>query len=228
MADMFIEVEEAMKQERLEKLWQNYGGYLIGFIVLSILGTAGFSGYKSWDQGVRTTQTTQFIDAQQQEYPAQALLDLAPSFRPGLSTIAQLQAAGTMLEGGIEDEALSIYDNVAKDESAPVEFRELARFTLARLEARNDPDKALEHLTPLMDGSGAWRHHARLEAAIILAYDKQDFKSARNQLAALLSAEAVPQSLSKKASSLDILYALKQQEQENPESMQAIQPSASK
>ena len=46
MADIFAEVDEELKQERLEKLWKEYGGIFISCIAAIILGTAANSGYK--------------------------------------------------------------------------------------------------------------------------------------------------------------------------------------
>ena len=49
MTDLFAEVDEALRQERVAKLWQEYGRYLIGFIATLILLTALISAYKSWE-----------------------------------------------------------------------------------------------------------------------------------------------------------------------------------
>ena len=67
MADVFQEVDEMMKQERVEKFWKENGRWIIAFVVLTILGTALMSGYKSWNKSVQEKQTGEliaFLDAE--------------------------------------------------------------------------------------------------------------------------------------------------------------------
>lgn len=228
MADLFIEVEEAMKRERLEKFWATYGNYIVTLVILTIAGTAAYAGYKAWNETVRTQQTTQFLDTNTQDDP-QAMIALAPSLRPGLAAIARIDAAGDFLEQGQAEEAAKIFGDVANDNKAPKELQELAAFALARQKVASNPEQGLLALAPLYNGNGPWRYHARLEAAVILADSLHDYAAARNHLAVLLTEEDLPQSLSKKASSLDILYALKQHESgASGNGPQDIQPSADK
>jgi hypothetical protein len=53
MSDIFQEVDEIMKQERMEKFWKQNGAWIIAFIVLTILGTAAISGYQYCNAGVQ-------------------------------------------------------------------------------------------------------------------------------------------------------------------------------
>ncbi|MGB1911528.1 MAG: tetratricopeptide repeat protein, partial [Candidatus Puniceispirillaceae bacterium] len=55
MADIFDEIEEELKQDRLNSLWAKYGKYLIGFAVAIVALVAGFQGYKSWQKNTIET-----------------------------------------------------------------------------------------------------------------------------------------------------------------------------
>ena len=45
MSDIFREVEEDVRRERLEKLWKQYGDYVIAGVAVIVVGVAG---YKLW------------------------------------------------------------------------------------------------------------------------------------------------------------------------------------
>ena len=57
MADLFVEVDEALKQERLENIWKKYGGLFISVLIAIILGTAANAGYKYWKKSANIKQT---------------------------------------------------------------------------------------------------------------------------------------------------------------------------
>jgi hypothetical protein len=45
LADIFNEVDEAVRRERLEKIWQRYGTWIIAAAVLIVAGVGGWRGY---------------------------------------------------------------------------------------------------------------------------------------------------------------------------------------
>ena len=46
MGDIFREVDEELKQDRYEKLWRQYGKYVIAGAVLIV---AAVAGWKAWE-----------------------------------------------------------------------------------------------------------------------------------------------------------------------------------
>ena len=48
MADIFHEVDEEVRRERLKKLWDRYSIYLIGLAVLIVAGIGAWRGYEYW------------------------------------------------------------------------------------------------------------------------------------------------------------------------------------
>jgi len=48
LADIFHEVDEEVRRERLQKLWDRYSIYIIGLAVLIVAGMAAWRGYEWW------------------------------------------------------------------------------------------------------------------------------------------------------------------------------------
>ena len=48
MSDIFQEVDEDLRRERLKKAWDRYGIYVIAAALLIIVITAGYRGYEAW------------------------------------------------------------------------------------------------------------------------------------------------------------------------------------
>ena len=45
MGDIFREIDEELRQERFEKLWQSYGKYIIAAIVAVVVGVGGCKAF---------------------------------------------------------------------------------------------------------------------------------------------------------------------------------------
>lgn len=216
MADIFQEIDEAMRQERLEKLWKNYGAFIIGGIVAIILLTAGFVAWKNWQSTADRQATLKLHQAMNAQDPAQALSVLAGDTRPGHTGMAYLQAAGLYLERESRDKALQMYDALIRDESAPSDFVGLARILKARLlmdmtgREAVSPDLITEAIAPLLqDRTSPWHWHAALVQALYQANIAGEYEAARSTIAAILSADNAPGVLKNRVRALDHLYALK-------------------
>lgn len=213
MSDVFAELDEVMRQEKLAKFWHDNGSAIIAFIVLTILGTAAISGYKSWDAGIREAQTaTLLATVEAEDFPTN--LDLkALNLRGGLEAVTALQAAAKLMNDDKLDEALAIYTALATSKSAPQDMRELGTLMQARLSAAQENADAtvlIQSLSAIANrGKSPWRHHAHLDIAILKANAQQDFEGARMHLKAVLDAQGLPTGLTSRAGSLDHVYALK-------------------
>lgn len=212
MADIFREVDEMMKQERLERFWKANRLWIIAFIVLSIAGTAGVSIYKRWDNSVKEEQTSILLKASEKpDFPA-GLADIAKDFRPALRGIAYLGAAQSEYEKENQASALEFYKLAAQDKAIPAEYRDMALLMQTRLDSELPADDKLAKLGSISGNSKSpWRYHAALEAAVVLAHEKQDYAAARIELEKITKTNpALPSSFFAKAKNLEQLYAVKQ------------------
>lgn len=214
MADLFREVDEAMRQDRIAKFWKENATYIIAFILGTIVLTAAISGYKAWDSGVRKKQTQALIALQDaRDYPDNITGEAVSGLRPGLRGLALMDAAGKHVERKKTAEALRLYESVAADPEIPGDLRHLATLMNVRLLLNDDAADSgalIARLEPLWtDPESPWAAHARLEAAAIVANRLNDPDAARAHLNAIQDKIGLPATLYEKARALDHVYALR-------------------
>ena len=61
MSDIFREVEEDVRREKLVKFWKAYGDYLIALAALFIIGIAGWQLWQRYEARQRDAASTAFI-----------------------------------------------------------------------------------------------------------------------------------------------------------------------
>tara|TARA_B100001989_G_C24540559_1_gene467309 strand:- start:34 stop:714 length:681 start_codon:yes stop_codon:yes gene_type:complete len=216
MADIFAEVDEAMKQEKLQKLWENYGSLIIGAIILVILGTIGYEVNKGWKDSTNLKQTEKMLVLLEGENTDE-IIKQAAELQPGLEGLTLLNVAGNLARDGKTEEAFKLYQNMSGNTSLPRDIRSLADFMVLRLMLNVEAGQGVTAEKVISGLEKVWnnpenplRFHARLEAAIILANNIKNYADARNHLEFLMTEKSVPDSLKQKALSLDVLYSLKQ------------------
>ncbi|MFK7839491.1 MAG: hypothetical protein AB8B83_04100 [Bdellovibrionales bacterium] len=172
MSDLLAEVDEAMRQERLSKFWHDNKAFIIAFILLTILGTGATSTYRSWDQNVKTTQTSELITLQEaSDYPSN-MLEAELDFRPSIRGIALLSAASTAMQRDNMQDAQTLYARAVKDKGIPSQFRDLAIIMDTRFKMDDETIEAsalLAALDPILKGNSAWKPHAQIDAALLNA-----------------------------------------------------------
>lgn len=214
MSDVLLEVRQAMKQERMEKFWKNYGSFIIGLLVLLVLSTAANEGYKAWKSDQNKKQSVVFLDALDSK-DDKALLEKTAGLQNGLKTLAQLKAAGGFTTAADTQNAIAVYTDIIKNKDAEPEFKQIAEYALLHLDtALTAEEKVLRFSQMWADANNAMRFHAKLDAAVILANDLKKYKEAREQLQMLEDTEGAPKTLKQKATSLNILYTVLQTAQE--------------
>jgi hypothetical protein len=227
MNELIHEVEESLRQERLQAMWREYGPYIIGGAILAVLFTALSAGWRSHEYRINTAQTAAVIEAVTSPEPAAALGKITPTLRPGPRALAYLTEAGTLLQSDKNNEALAVYDRAAADKTVPEPFHSLAVLlevrlawsmkgkidaqTLWPLKGRDRIEIAktlLGQLQPLIaNEKNPWHDYARIQAALITAHDLNDYSAARALLAPVKKESAGDSDLAKRASVLDQVYA---------------------
>ena len=211
MADIFQEVDEIIKQERMERFWKENARLIIAFIVITIVGTACISFYKSWNTSVKQAQTTTLIALFDKPDFAQNAVEDTADLRGGLRGIGLLGAAKTAQENNDTELALKNYKAAAEDNNIPDEFRSLADLMVVKLSSDLNAKQKLDILQSISsDDESPWKSHARIEAALIYAHDLNNFSEARKQLAEIKAGEAVAPGIIETAKKLDHVYAVQQ------------------
>lgn len=185
MADIFREVEEDIRRDRLQHLWDKYGIYLISLVVGIIALTSLIVGWRAYTQSQAEEASKAFAtavaEAAQEGADAAAIFtELANRAPSGYAALAQLRAAGVHAEAGEIDKAIAAYDAVAADSSADDMLRDLAKVKSGTLlVGRTSYDDLAIRLVPLAGEGEPWRNPAR-EALGMAAYAEQKYALAQS------------------------------------------------
>ena len=130
--DLLIqEVDDDLRREQYQKLWQQYGKYAIAGAVAIVLGVAGRQGWQEWRNRTFQREAAQFVAAEDllaadKKDEAQAkLADIARGGKGGFAVAAALKEAELQSEAGNPAGAQATYDALAGLD-APQVFRDLA------------------------------------------------------------------------------------------------------
>ena len=165
MGDIFREVEEELRQERYERLWRQYGKYLIAAAVLVVAAAAGWQGWSSYRVsqqeagGLAFSAATRLVrdGRMEQAEAAFAALDATAGYR----VLSRFQQASIRAATGDHAAAVDIYDKLAADRDTPSSLRGLATVLagLQALRVKEIPSDAIsDRIAPLTGPGAAYRH----------------------------------------------------------------------
>lgn len=206
MSDIFQEVDEALKQEKILKIWEEYKYTLIGCVVVLILSTALTTLYRHWDGNRDAAETARLITAMESDAPIENITAILEDTRDNHQALGRMSTAGLLLDEDKKAQAAEIYKQVAEDSSSPRDIRDLAR--ILYVQNANAPDMSI--LKPLLaNDKSPWLWHAKIEAAIISAHKDKDFSAAIKHLDGFNDVTSIPLSLKQRGVALAHVYGLK-------------------
>lgn len=207
MVDIFQEVDEALKQEKLEKFWYEYKTTIITAIIVLIASTGATSFYKSWDTSRNKTETAALMKALEAEDTSAAIEAFTQNTRTGHKVIAQLNQAAMLLKDQKIDEAAAIYEEIARQKSSPDNLRDLASVLTVRFGKQENRIDYLKKLASEPEAAFYW--HANLESATFYAHEKQDYAKALEHLSVFQENDAIPAGIKQQADALYAVYSQK-------------------
>ena len=90
--NLFKEIDEELRQEKMAVLWKKYGTLIIGAAVLVVGSVAAFQAWQAWDSNRRSAESAKFataLDAATRQRPADALQTFAKLAKDGRATDSQ-------------------------------------------------------------------------------------------------------------------------------------------
>jgi hypothetical protein len=178
--DIFDEVEEEVRAERMRRLFSRYGGLILGAVLLAVAAVAGWrirDYYQSQQDRAAAAQYLAALNQVQAAGPsgeagraaaAAALTRLAESGPSGYRALARLRLAALAAAAGKKQEALDLYNALASDQSADPLLRDLATLLWAEHQIDGgDPQLLESRLKPLAAPGSAWRPLAERELALL-------------------------------------------------------------
>jgi hypothetical protein len=182
VTDIFHEVEEEVRRERWEKIWKEYGDYIVAAAAFIVIAAAGWQLWRYYEHRAQLRASAEYLTAQQllqtgqAPAAAEAFGKLAADAPHGYALISRLQEAGALQTAGRTADAVKLYMEVAHGGDPLLAAVGRIRAAWATVETSSRPD--LEKLlAPLTDPSNAWNPMARE----ILAY--WDFHNGKTQAA---------------------------------------------
>ena len=176
MADIFQEVDEEVRRERLRQIWERYATYIIAAMVVLVLGIGGYRAYQWWEAkkaaetGTRFEAATALLTEGKKDEGVAALSRIVAEGTAGYRALARLREA-TALGSHDVPAAVKIYESVASDGSVTGLLQDLARVRAGlllmdtapfpelrdRLEAAAGPDRPFRHTARELLAFSAWR-----------------------------------------------------------------------
>ena len=187
MADIFHEVDEEVRRERLKKLWDRYGIYAIAVAVLVVAGIAAWRGYEYWvakraaaagaafEAALTLSEQGKFAEAEA------ALAKIAAEAPAGYRLLARMRAAAALAQIKPAD-AVKAYDELSADASLGAIWQDLAavRAGMLLVDTASLADMR-RRLDPAAEPARSFRHTAR-ELLALSAWRNHDLTAARRYL----------------------------------------------
>jgi hypothetical protein len=209
VSDIFREVEEEVRQERLQKWWKKHGDYVIAGVSAVVIVVAGWKLWQHYEQQQRLKASSQYeaalqmSAAGQNDLAGQAFAQIAKKAPSGYAVLAQLAQADELLASGRTNDAVALYMKLAEKDKAGL--GQVARMRAAWAQADTLSTDALRNLlAPLNDGKSQWRFMAQE----LLAY--RVYKDGKTDLALkeyknLAAATTAPATLRQRAQAMATL-----------------------
>ncbi len=208
MSDIFREVEEDLRQDRYEKIWNDWKWVIIGGVVIVVGGTASFQLWQSYQNSQRLHHAEEYIAAseldrsERQDEAITAFTDLAQSGSAGYQALAKFRKAGILGDQGKLDEAIALFDEIAADPSVDDSFQRLAQTKAAVLMAESYPyEDVKDRLVPLAEAVTPWRFTA-LEILGYAAFKHDDQARAIQSFQRLVEDPETPISIRTRATEM--------------------------
>jgi len=208
--DSFIrEVNDEIRREQAQALWDRFGPAILGLAILVVLGTAAFVGYRYWDEsranrsGDAFSQALKLANDGKSDDALAALEQLEKDGYGAYPLLARMRAATVKADKGDFAAAVADFDGVAADTAIPQGIRDMARLRAAlllvdhgsfadvssRVEALTSDTNTLRHTAREALGLAAWKEGKTQDALKLFDQIAADDGAPRNarQRATLMS-----------------------------------------
>jgi hypothetical protein len=212
VADIFQEVDEEVRRERLKKLWDRYGNLLIALCIVIIAGVGAWRGYEWWqakkagENGAAFENAISLAEAGKHQEAETAFAKIAADGTAGYRTLAKLREAAELAPTD-KTAAIKAYDGLAADSGAGDVVRQLAAVRAGFLLVDTAPYSEMKtRLEPLTGPGKIFRHTAR-ELLALSAWKSGDANAVKQWTGMIITDPQSPQSTRSRAEVLSELIA---------------------
>ena len=212
MADIFHEVDEEVRRERLQKLWDRYSIYIIGLAVLIVAAIGAWRGYEYWEAkkaaaaGAAFESALNLSEAGKHAEAEAAFAKVATEAPAGYRMLARLRTAAELAQTKRAD-AVKAYDELAADTSLGATLQDLAAVRAGMLMVDSAPLSDMRRrLDSVAEPGRTFRHSAR-ELLALSAWRNHDFTAARRYIDMIATDAETPPGTRARADVLSALIA---------------------
>jgi len=176
VSDIFHEVDEEVRREKLKQLWERHGNLIVAFALLVVLAVGGWRGYDWWESqkaaesGAAFEAAVLLAESGKQAEAQEAFAKLAKDGSSGYRVLARFREAAELAKSD-GAAAVKLYDALAADSGLGRAMQDLASVRaglilvdsapLAELSSRLEPltaaDRPFRHSARELLALGAWR-----------------------------------------------------------------------
>jgi hypothetical protein len=176
VSDIFQEVDEEVRREKLAQIWERHGNLIVAAALLVVLAVAGWRGYEYWDSqkaaesGAAFEAAVALAEGGKQAEAQAAFAKIATEGSSGYRVLARFREAAELAKTDAAA-AVKLYDVLAADSGLGRALQDLATVRagmilvdtapLADLNARLEPltakDRPFRHSARELLALGAWR-----------------------------------------------------------------------
>jgi hypothetical protein len=203
VTDIFREVEEEVRRERIEQIWKRYGDYIIAGVALAVIAMAAFELWRVYEQKQLIKASDEYSIALQltaSGQPVQAAEifgKLAASAPAGYRAVSRLQQADAMMTTGNRADAIAIYRQMSS--GSDLYLAAIAKIHLGWAVVDRSSKSDMESLlSPLLAAGNAWSPLAR-ELIAYAEYRAGDAKAAISDYQSIIADQNSPQALRQRA-----------------------------
>jgi len=212
VTDIFHEVDEEVRRERLKKLWQRYGNYIIAGCLLVVVGIAGWRGYewleakRAAESGAAFEQAVTLAESGKVQEAEAAFAKLATGGTAGYRVLSRLREAAELAQSDPKA-AIKAYEEIAADRAAGQVIQDLATLRAGLLLVDQTSYADLRsRLEPLTGPERAFRYSAR-DLLALSAWKQGDVSAAKQWTEAIIGDPLTPAGARSRAEVLSQLLA---------------------
>jgi hypothetical protein len=200
VSDIFHEVDEEVRRERLKKLWEQYGNLIIAVAFLIVIGIGGWRLYQWWEAkqaaeaGTKFEAAVQLSEQGKHDEAAAAFTKLASEGTAGYRILARFRIAQELAKRDLQA-AVKAYDAIAADRGIDPLLQDLAESRAALLLVDTAPYEELRaRLEPLTANDRPFHHTAR-ELLALSAWRAGDQTASRRWIDLVLTDAQTPSNI---------------------------------
>jgi hypothetical protein len=167
VSDIFQEVDEEVRRERLQRLWDLYGHYAIAACVLLVVSVGGWRGYQWWEAkqaaaaSVKFEAAAQLAEGDKYGEAQKAFAEIGKDGTTGYRGLARMREAAALAETDPKA-GVAAYEALAADAKLGQPLQDLAALRAGLILVDTAPYAEMtRRLEPLAGAGAPFRHTAR-------------------------------------------------------------------